>query len=143
MNLDKKDNLTKAYSYIIEYYNGKKDAANAKQFANGLYNLATSQALKDGGVKDGAAIEPYKKYIELIGVNLDKKDNLTKAYSYIIEYYNGKNDAANATQFAKQLLSVDPANTYAKQTTDEFKNGANPKPGATKPSDGKTPEKKK
>ena len=110
---------------------------------SGFYYLATSQALKDGGVKDGAALEPYKKYIELIGVNLDKKDNLTKAYSYIIEYYKGKNDAANATQFAKQLLSVDPANTYAKQIIDEFKNGANPKPGATKPSGGKTPEKKK
>jgi Flp pilus assembly protein TadD len=110
---------------------------------SGFYYLATSQALKDGGVKDGAAVEPYKKYIELIGVNLDKKDNLTKAYSYIIEYYNGKNDAANATQFAKQLLNVDPANTYAPQIIDYFKNGANPKPGATKPSGGKTPEKKK
>ena len=76
-------------------------------------------------------------------MNLDKKDNLTKAYSYIIEYYNGKNDAANATQFAKQLLNVDPANTYAPQIIDYFKNGVNPKPGATKPSGGKTPEKKK
>jgi tetratricopeptide (TPR) repeat protein len=109
---------------------------------SGFYYLATCYALKDGGTKTGSALDAYKKYAEMMGVNLEKKDNLTKAYSYIIEYYYNKKDAVNSNLYAAKLLEIDATNTYATQIIDYFKAGA--KSGKTAPpATGKTPIKKK
>jgi tetratricopeptide (TPR) repeat protein len=108
---------------------------------SGFYYLGASNSYKDGNAKSGSGLEAYKKYTEIIGMDVAKKDNLTKAFTYIIEYYNLKKDGVNATIYANKLLEVDATNTYAKQIVDYFKSG---KPAPTTKTEGtKTPPKKK
>jgi tetratricopeptide (TPR) repeat protein len=81
---------------------------------SGLYWLARVAGEKDENGKTGEAIEPYKKYMAMVGEsNIEKKSELSRAYNYLIYYYHNKKDAKNVALFCGKQLAVNPGNEYA------------------------------
>ncbi len=91
-----------------------------------FYYLAQSIDGLSGKTQEG--VDAFNSYIALVGeANAEKKSQLTKAYQYIIQYYNDKNDGVNAKLFANKLLTVDNTNTFATEIINYYKNGGVPK----------------
>lgn len=87
------------------------------------YFLARIAAAGDPDAKTGAGIEPFKKYIDLVGeANPEKKSELLRVYDYMIYYYYNKKDAVNATLYCNKQLAVNPGNEYATKILNYFKN---------------------
>jgi tetratricopeptide (TPR) repeat protein len=139
--IDKNPNALQALDYywagFTGYYN--KDYANASKYFNimtvnypkepsGYYWLGRTSAAVDDKAITGTGVAPYQKYLELVGeTNAEKKQDITKALTYITQYYYNKKDATNAVLNANKLITIDGANTYGPQIINFFKKG-----GATK-----------
>jgi tetratricopeptide (TPR) repeat protein len=104
---------------------------------SGYYYNGMNEATIDKGVFTGSGLEPFNKYIAMVGTNPDKKDNVIKAYSYIVQYYYNKKDVSNGTDYCNKLLALDPTNKLATQVLDFLKN---PKATTTETKTTKTTE---
>ncbi len=81
----------------------------------------------------GAAVPLYQKYIEIVKSDSTKyKGGLIEAYSYLVIYYNSKNNKTEARNYLQSIKFLDPTNV-ALPALDATVNGAKqtPKPVAT------------
>ncbi len=98
---------TSVYDAMIAY--SPKDPS-------GYYWKGRVEAAQDGDFKKGTASELFKKYLSLIDPNNpDKKNEVTRAYTYLalVDYYAKK--YKGAAEYSNLLLKLDPADKTAKQ----------------------------
>jgi tetratricopeptide (TPR) repeat protein len=108
----------------MHYYASNFDAA-AKAFeqmetkfpdqASGTYWRGRVGAAVDNEGKQGTAVPFYTKWLEKVGPNYDKKNDLMQAYQYMLLYYYNANDKVNQKKYEDLVLSIEPANDLVKQ----------------------------
>jgi len=77
------------------------------------YWQARTAAAIDSEATTGGAIPYYTKWLELVGPNYEKKNDLKAAYEYMMYYYYNKKDKENMKLYIDKVRSVDPANKAA------------------------------
>jgi tetratricopeptide (TPR) repeat protein len=85
----------------------------------GFYWQAKSKALRDKDLKEGLAVDAYKKLIEVLEKNpgdANYKKWMIEAYGYLAAYEaNTQKDYAEAKNYFEKLLKIDPENADAKK----------------------------
>jgi tetratricopeptide (TPR) repeat protein len=132
---------TKEYATAIKLYN--KMVEQFPTEPSGWYYLGLTQAATDNEAKDGLAITPYTKYLELAPQDASQeKDQKIKAYTYLLQHNYGKKDREKCVEYSSKILALDATNQAAKQISDYYKNGGTnttqPNTQAPKP-DAQTP----
>jgi hypothetical protein len=128
------DNLIKAnpetqpqdYAYrAIWYYYCKefgKSLSAATEFANkygqgnekypaqpsSYYWQGRAAAAIDSEASTGNAVPYFTKWLEVVGPNYDKKNDLKMAYQYMMYYYYNKKDKENLKVYMDKVRSIDP-----------------------------------
>jgi tetratricopeptide (TPR) repeat protein len=87
----------------------------------GYYYLGTAQAATDKSGAAGTAIAAYTKYIELEGAKAESKDQVGKAYNYLILNALATKNKSKALEFCNKALALDPNNAFAKAKLAEAK----------------------
>lgn len=124
------------YYYCKDYTNGMT-AANeftAKYEAtqpSAYYWQGRTAAAIDSEATTGGAVPYFTKWIEKVGPNYDKKNELKGAYEYLLYYYYNKKDKDNEKIYKDKLLAIDPENRSVKDIEEQEKAPA--KKPATKP----------
>ncbi|RYE23508.1 MAG: tetratricopeptide repeat protein [Sphingobacteriales bacterium] len=72
-------------------------------------------AAVDNEGKQGTAVPFYTKWLEKVGANYDKKNDLMQAYQYMLLYYYNNNDKVNQKKYEDLVLSIEPNNDLVKQ----------------------------
>jgi tetratricopeptide (TPR) repeat protein len=136
------------YWCTVMYYYGReyaKGAAVAEKFEakyadqpSATYWRARNAAAIDSEAKSGDAVPYFTKWIDKVGTNTDKKNDLKTAYEYLLLYYYNKEDKDNIKKYIDLIDQIDPNDGLKKQIEEIEKQ---PK-GGTKPQ-GKTPPKGK
>ncbi|RYG54080.1 MAG: hypothetical protein EOO01_02550 [Chitinophagaceae bacterium] len=75
-------------------------------------------AATDEEAKTGAATKPYQQWLEKVGPEYDKKNDLMYAYQYLALYFYNQNDKTNMKVFMDKIEAIDPANSFLKQLKD-------------------------
>jgi tetratricopeptide (TPR) repeat protein len=147
-NLVKSNPETQAADYVwrvIMYYYCK-DLNNALTAANEFTNKydatqpsasywqARVSAAIDSEATTGAAVPYFQKWLDKVGPNYEKKNDLKGAYEYMLYYYFNKKDKENLKVYRDKLLAIDPENKSVKEIDALEKSGSSSgkKPGAGK-----------
>ncbi len=107
------------------YYYSKNYAAAEKAFMayenkypdqpSATYWRGRTAAATDEEGKAGGAVEHYNKWLEKVGPNYEKKNDLMQAYQYLALVAYNKNDKATMQKYLIEIEKIDPANSFAKQ----------------------------
>jgi len=82
----------------------------------------------------GLALPYFTKWLEMVGPNYEKKNDMKIALEYTVLAYYKKKDKDNLKTYTDKLLAVDPNNSLVKQISDADKaNNAPKKPAPKKP----------
>jgi len=144
-NLVKANPETQATDYfwrVFMYYycNDLKTAMNAaNEFAakynipSAIYSQARVAAAMDSTASTGGAAEYFNKWIDMVGPNYEKKNDLKGAYSYLMYYaYNSKNKE-KVSEYKEKIKAIDP-NDRSLKDIEEIEKAANaPKKQAPAP----------
>ena len=155
------DNLVKAnpatqpadYAWrgIMYYY--CKDYVNAMKAYNEFeqkYPEQTSipywqgriQQVIDSDAVGGQAVPYFIKWLDKVGPNYDKKNELKGPYEYLTYYYFNKKDKENYNAYKEKLRLLDPNNSNLKAIEDMEKNANAPKKTPATPKTPTPPKKK-
>lgn len=134
--------LDYAWRGIMYYYCNDMDKAAAAFKEYGVkypdqpyafYWQGRVAAAIDSEAKSGAAVEPFKKWLDMPG---DKKANDQKgAYEYLMYYYYHQKDKENMKLYMDKIRAIDPNNTAVKEIEEAEKASAAPR--KTAPAKGK------
>lgn len=69
----------------------------------------------DNEGKEGTAVPHFTKWVEKVGPDYEKKNDLKLAYEYLLLYYYNKNDKANEKIYMDKILAIDPEDDMVKQ----------------------------
>lgn len=83
--------------------------------ASGSYWRGRVAAAIDNEAKTGAAAEFYTRWLEKVGPNYDKKNDLMQAYQYLYLYNYNKGDKDNTKKYEDLIIAIDPNNDLVKQ----------------------------
>ena len=130
------------YYYCGDYMNGLSTSQEfikkyPEQPSSYLY-AAKSAANIDSTDTSGLAVPFYDQWLEKVGPNYDKKNELKSAYGYELTFYFNKEDKDKVAIVKEKLRALDPNDKYLKQIEDLEKEAAKqkahpaPKAGATK-----------
>jgi tetratricopeptide (TPR) repeat protein len=110
------------YYYSKDYPNAEKAfMAYENKYPeqpSATYWRGRTAAATDEEAKSGAAVEFYNKWLEKVGPNYDKKNDLMQAYQYLALYYYNKGDKANMKKYLDEIEKIEPANAFLKQLRD-------------------------
>ncbi len=137
------DNLVKAnpgtqpldYTWrgIMYYYCGKYDVAmNAfNEFAAkypdqpyAIYWQGRTSAAIDSDATSGGAVPYFTKWLDKVGPNYEKKNDLKGAYEYLLYYSYNKKDKAEVAAYKDKITAIDP-NDKALKDLEEMEKAAN------------------
>ena len=98
-----------------------------------IYSQARVAAAIDSTATTGGAAEFFKKWLDTVGPNYEKKNDLKGAYSYLMYYYFNSKDKEKANEYKSKIIAIDP-NDRSVKDIDELEKAANSpkKPAATK-----------
>jgi hypothetical protein len=88
---------------------------------------AKSAANIDSTDTSGLAVPFYDQWLEKVGPNYDKKNELKSAYGYELTYFFNKEDKDKLNIVKEKLRALDPADKYLKQIEDLEKEAAKAK----------------
>ena len=72
----------------------------------------------DNEAKEGLAVPHYTRWLDSVGVEYDKKNDLMYAFQYLALYYYNKNDQENLKKFMTLIEAIEPENAFLKQLKD-------------------------
>jgi len=129
---------TVMYYYAKDY---NKAAASGEKYEtkypdqpSSTYWRGRVAAAVDSEAKEGTALPFFTKWLDKIGANTDKKNDMKIAYEYMLLYYYNKEDKDNTKKYIDLINGIDPNDGLKKQIEELVKQ---PK-GATKtPAKGK------
>jgi Tfp pilus assembly protein PilF len=84
------------------------------------------QQLIDSEATTGAAVPYFIKWLDIVGPNYEKKNDLKGAYDYLLFYYYNKKDKENETMYKEKIKAIDPNDNVLKQIEDVEKQSAAP-----------------
>lgn len=96
---------------------------------SGTYWRGRVAAAQDNEGKTGAALPYYEKWLEKVGPNSDKKNDLLQVYRYGALVNYNKNNKAQAQSYIEKINTINPNDELAKQLKDLMAKPA----GGTKP----------
>ncbi|MCW3122085.1 MAG: tetratricopeptide repeat protein [Flavipsychrobacter sp.] len=79
------------------------------------YWQARTAAAIDSEATTGGAVPYYIKWLDVVGPNYEKKNDLKAAYEYLMYYYYNKKDKENVKMYIEKVRTVDPANKAASE----------------------------
>ena len=97
---------------------------------SGAYWLGRTAAAIDSDAATGGAVEYYKKWLEKVGPNYEKKNDLKGAYEYLMYFYYNKKDKENMKAYMDKIKEIDPNNKSVKEIEDAEKSAGAPKKAA-------------
>lgn len=106
--------------YRIEDYKNSEDmftkmTAERPDEPSGFYWLAKVAAAQDPEFNKGNASAAFKKYLEMVGDNQDKKNEIVNAYTYLaVVAYNTKS-YTDAKTYSNKIMEFEADNATAKQ----------------------------
>ncbi len=120
-NLIKANPETQAFDYVwrgIMYYYGKeldKAAGAFSDFAtkypdqpSALYWQGRVASAIDSEASTGLAVPYYTKWLEKVGENYEKKNDLKSAYQYMLYYNYNKKDKEAMKVYMEKIRAIDP-----------------------------------
>ncbi len=100
---------------------------------SGIYWHARAVAAIDSEATSGEAVPIFTRWLDKVGPNYEKKNDMKIAYKYIAFYYYNKKDKDNLKTFLDKIRAIDPNDNFVKQVEDaEKQNNATRKPAPTK-----------
>ncbi|WP_345079048.1 hypothetical protein [Nemorincola caseinilytica] len=81
----------------------------------------------DSEATTGGAIPYYQKWLEKVGPNYEKKNDLKSAYEYMMYYYFNTKDKENLKLYKEKILAIDP-NSRSVKEIEELEKQVNAKP---------------
>jgi len=96
--------------------------------ASGIYWHARAVAAIDSEATDGSAVPIFTKWLDKVGPNYEKKNDMKIAYQYLLLYYYHKKDKENMKVYMDKIGAIDPNDVLLKQIQDAEKPGAAPAP---------------
>jgi len=116
-----------AWCTIMYYY--AKDYVNAAKYAeawetkypdvfSATYWRARVAAAVDNEGKEGTAIPFFDKWLEKVGPNYDKKNDMKTAYDYELLYYFNKDNKVKMKELEDKIIAIDPNDDLLKQIQD-------------------------
>ena len=75
-------------------------------------------AATDEKAESGVGVKPYQTWLEKVGPNYEKKNDLMQAYQYLALYFYNQGDKENTKLFMDKIEGIDPANGFLKQLKD-------------------------
>jgi tetratricopeptide (TPR) repeat protein len=109
----------KAGNYLMADTVFSRYAAKYPDQSFGYYWQARSKALQDKDMKDGLAIDAYKKLIEVLAdkpIDINSRKWMIDAYGYLAAYEaNTMKNYMEARNYFEKVLEIDPENTDAKK----------------------------
>ncbi len=92
-----------------------------------IYWHARSVAAIDSEATQGTAVPFFTKWLEKVGPEYSKKNDMKLAYKYLVLVYYNKKDKENMKVYMDKIIALDPNDELAKQIQDAEKSGAAPK----------------
>ncbi len=126
------------YFYAKDYVNADAKAAKFEEKypdeASSTYWHARVKAAIDNEAKVGDAVPYFTKWLNKVGPNYDKKNDMKIAYEYLLLYYYNKSDKENIKDYEEKIRAIDPSDALMLQIEGIEKRAGTPKPAAhTKP----------
>ncbi len=97
-----------------------------------MYWHGRAAAAIDSEATQGSAIAPFTKWLDKVGPNYEKKNDMKIAYEYILLYYYNAKDKENMKLYMGKLRAIAPDDVMLKQIEEAEKTPA-PKKPASKP----------
>lgn len=95
------------------------------------YWHARALAAIDSEATEGTAVPSFTKWLEKVGPNYDKKNDMKIAFEYLLLYYYNKKDKENLKIYMDKIRAVDPQDSLLKQIEEAEKApGGGKKPGS-------------
>ena len=123
--------LGKSLSAFDEYVKKYPDQPSA------LYWHGRAAAAIDSEAANGTAVPDFTNWLEKVGPNYDKKNDMKIAYQYLLLYYYNKKDKENTRLYQDKIRSIDPNDVLVKQIEEAGKSSAPVKKPSTAPAKGK------
>ncbi len=99
-----------------------------------IYWHGRAAAAIDSEGKEGTAVADFTTWLEKVGPNYDKKNDMKIALEYLLIYYYNKKDNENLKAMEEKVRAVDPNDSLLKQIEDAENAGNAPKKtGTAKP----------
>lgn len=121
-----------AMNYYAKQYD---DAAKAFEQMEGKFPDQPSAtywrgrvgAAVDNEAKIGTAVDFYTRWLEKVGPNYEKKNDLIKAYQYLTLFYYNKEDKEKTKDYMSKLEALDANDVLLQQLKEAAKAAAAPK----------------
>jgi len=97
-----------------------------------IYWHGRAAAAIDSEAKEGLAVADFTDWLNKVGPNYDKKNDMKIALQYLVTYYYNKKETENLKIYMEKLKVVDPSDSLLKQIEEAEKQPA-PKKTAPKP----------
>ena len=106
---------TKSLKSFEEFENKYPDSNPA------IYWHARAGAAIDSEAKTGTAVPDFTKWLDKVGPNYDKKNDMKIAYEYLLFYYYNTKDKDNVKIYKEKLSAIAPDDSLLKQIEDAEK----------------------
>ncbi len=90
------------------------------------YWRGRAAAAIDSEGKEGTAVADFTTWLNKVGPNYDKKNDMKIALEYLLIYYYNKKDNDNLKATEEKVRAMDPNNSLLKQIEDAEKSGTSP-----------------
>jgi len=110
---------------------GKYPDQNSAYFWQGR-----TQQMIDSEATTGAAVPYFTKWLDKVGENYERKNDLKGAYEYLLYYFYNKKDKENMKIYREKIIKIDP-NDQTVKDLDEIEKAANAPKRSTAPAKGK------
>lgn len=123
---------TVMYYYAKDYANaatvGEKYETKYADQPSATYWRGRVAAAVDSEAKEGTALPFFTKWLDKIGQNADKKNDMKIAYEYMLLYYYNKEDKENTKKYIDLINAIDPNDGLKKQIEELMKQTKAPAP---------------
>jgi tetratricopeptide (TPR) repeat protein len=92
-----------------------------------IYWEGRAAAVIDSEAKEGTAVPYFTKWLDKVGPNYEKKNDLKIAYEYLLFYYYHKKDKENIKAYEDKIRIIDPNDSLLKQIEEAEKAESAPK----------------
>ncbi len=92
-----------------------------------IYSQARVAAAIDSNASTGGAVPYFTKWIDKVGPNYEKKNDLKGAYEYLMYYYYNTKDKDKVKDYKEKIIAIDPNDRAVKDLEEQEKAANAPK----------------